>query len=280
MTPAAAPEVMPASQYCQRWREGAHSWRHVRDGGFDARRYEVAPLGEAGAKSYVVRHHYSHSYPAARLRYGLFEGDSLCGVLVLGVPMQASVLTNVFPRLEPFYESLELSRMVLADRVPANGETWFMGRAFRQAAREGVLGLVCFADPVGRIAHGRVVFPGHVGICYQAHNAAYLGRSTPRTLVVLPDGTTLSARARQKVVAQERGHEYVEQLLVRHGAPPLDDPDDPARWLARALATVGATRLRHAGCHRYGFRLGPAARRIPLRAPDAAAYPKRVDLAG
>lgn len=272
-------EVMPSSAWCQRWRDGTHSWRHVRDGGFDASRYEVAPLDESSAKSYVVRHHYSHSYPAARLRYGLFERDRLSGVLVLGVPMQASVLTNFFPRLEPFYESLELSRMVLADRVPANGETWFMGRAFRHAARAGVLGLVCFADPVGRMASGRLVFPGHVGICYQAHNAAYLGRSTPRTLVVLPDGTTLSARARQKVVAQERGHEYVEQLLVRHGARPLDGRDDPARWLAEALASVGATRLRHGGCHRYGFRLGPRARRIHLPAVPASAYPKTVDLA-
>ena len=271
-------EVMPSSQWCQRWRDGTHSWRHARDGGFDARRYEVAAVDEATAKGYVVRHHYSRSYPAARLRYGLFERDRLCGVLVLGVPMRASVLTNVFPRLEPFYESLELSRLVLADRVPANGETWFMARAFRLAARDGVLGLVCFADPVARIVGGRLVFPGHVGICYQAHNATYLGRSTPRTLVVLPDGTTLNARARQKVVAQERGHEYVEQLLVRHGAHPLDGRDDLARWLTEALTAVGATRLRHAGCHRYGFRLGPAARRIHL--PSASAYPKHVDLAG
>lgn len=273
-------EVMPSSEWCQRWRNGTHRWRHLREGGFDARRYEVAPVDEQAAKSYVVRHHYSRSYPAARLRYGLFERGRLCGVLVLGVPMQASVLTNVFPRLEPFYESLELSRLVLADRVPANGETWFMARAFRHAAREGVAGLVCFADPVGRIARGRLVFPGHVGVCYQAHNAVYLGRSTPRTLVVLPDGTTLSARARQKVVAQERGHEYVEQLLVRHGARPLDRYDDPARWLAEALTTVGATRLRHGGCHRYGFRLGAAARRIHLPVPNPSAYPKRVDLAG
>jgi hypothetical protein len=273
-------EVMPSSEWCQRWNLGTHSWRHTREGGFDPRRYAVAPLNEPSAKCYVEAHHYSHTYPAARLRYGLFERDRLSGVLVLGVPMRASVLTNVFPQLEPFYESLELSRMVLADRVPANGETWFMGRAFRLAARDGVRGLVCFADPVGRMAGGRLVFPGHVGICYQAHNAAYLGRSTPRTLVVLPDGTTLSARARQKVVAQERGHEYVEQLLVRHGARPLDCLDDPARWLAEALTTVGAGRLRHGGCHRYGFRLGREARRVQLKAVGGGQYPKRGDIAG
>ncbi|MGW5736270.1 MULTISPECIES: hypothetical protein [Streptomyces] len=33
------PEVATASSWCQRWRKHQHSWRHVRDGGFDARRY-------------------------------------------------------------------------------------------------------------------------------------------------------------------------------------------------------------------------------------------------
>ena len=36
--------------------------------------------------------------------------------------MQRRVLTAVFPDLEPYAESLELSRFVLADSVPANGE--------------------------------------------------------------------------------------------------------------------------------------------------------------
>lgn len=75
MTPV--PEVMPSSQWCQRWQDGVHSWRHVHDGGFDARRHEVAELDEATAKRYVVLHHYSHSYPAAALRYGLYRATPL-----------------------------------------------------------------------------------------------------------------------------------------------------------------------------------------------------------
>lgn len=67
--------------------------------------------------------HYFASYPAARLRFGLHDGPWLVGVAVLGVPMQGRVLTAVFPDLERYVESLGLSRFVLAESVPANGES-------------------------------------------------------------------------------------------------------------------------------------------------------------
>jgi hypothetical protein len=63
--------VSPASEWCQRWTGGRHSWRHRSQGGVDARRYEVGPVSDAAAKAFVVEHHYSHSYVAARLEYGL-----------------------------------------------------------------------------------------------------------------------------------------------------------------------------------------------------------------
>jgi hypothetical protein len=113
----------PASDLCQRWRSGGrHSWRRRSEGGFDARRYNVVPLAEADARTFVEVNHYSASYPAARLRFGLYDGPWLVGVAVLGVPMQRRVLTAVFPDLEPYAESLELSRFVLGESVPANGE--------------------------------------------------------------------------------------------------------------------------------------------------------------
>jgi hypothetical protein len=49
---------------CQRWADGGvPSWRRPEDGGFDARRYGVAAIGEAEAKGFVTRLHYSRSYP-------------------------------------------------------------------------------------------------------------------------------------------------------------------------------------------------------------------------
>ena len=47
--------------------------------------------------------------------------------------------------------------------------TRLIGQVFQLARREGVRGVVSFSDPVARRdATGRVVFPGHIGIVYQA----------------------------------------------------------------------------------------------------------------
>jgi hypothetical protein len=264
-------EVSPASQWCQRWRGRRHSWRHTSEGGFDPTRYVVEPISEDDARRWVQQHHYSGSYPAAARRYGLLDRDGrLRGVCVLGIPMSAAVLTNVFPDLEPMVESLELSRLVLADAVPANAETWFIARAFADAATHGVRGVVAFADPVPRLVSGRVVFPGHRGSLYLAANAAYLGRATPRTLTVLPSGAVLSARSAQKIRRDERGHAHVERQLVTFGARPRRAHENGGDWLTKALNDIGATRLRHRGNHRFAF---PIARTARLRSQIRIGFP-------
>jgi hypothetical protein len=271
--------VAPASDWCQRWNDRQHSWRHVAEGGFDQRRYEVAAIDEVTAKRYVVANHYSGTYPSALSRYGLFESDRLVGVLVLSAPSQAKVLTNVYPDLEPYYESKELGRLVLEDEVPGNGETFFIAQAFRLDADRGLRGVVSFADPVPRRVGGDMLFPGHIGTIYQAGNAEFLGRATARLLTLLPDGTTLNARARQKVVAGERGRQYTIDRLVEWGASSPARSTDMSRWLTSALAGVGATRLRHGGNFRYGFRVGRTKaekRRVRIAIP-AGPYPKQRD---
>ena len=197
---------------------------------------------------------------------------------MLSVPVRPAVLTRPFPELVPLRESLELGRFVLADAVPSNAESWFLARAFRLAAVEGVRGVVSFSDPVPRRdAAGRVVFPGHVGVIYQASNAHYAGRGTPRALLLLPDGRVLHERALAKVRALERGHAYVEEMLERFGAPPRRGAE-PAAWLRTALAAAGVRRVDHPGNHRYLFRLGDRAarRRVALGLPGWP-YPKHVD---
>jgi hypothetical protein len=171
------------------------------------------------------------------------------------------VLTNVFPDLEPITESAERCRLCLNDSVASNGETWFLAQVFAQAAARGLRGIVTFADPVPRLVAGRDLFPGHIGTIYQAKGAEYLGRSTPRTLTVLPDGQILSARAAQKVRAGEpssstRRHHHVETRLVALGARPRRGATTGAAWLNQALDDLAAVRLRHPGNHRYAFRLG------------------------
>lgn len=267
---------------CQRWHDRRPSWRHVRDGGFDRHRYQVAPIDEADAKRFIQRHHYAGTMPAALRRYGMLERDTqhLVGVAVFAVPVNTTVLTRPFPALEPHRQSMELSRFCLLDQVPGNGESWFLGQAFRLLHADGVRGIVSFSDPVPRWhLDGTVIMPGHVGIIYQATGAVYAGRGTARTLLLLPDGTSLNARSLQKVRALDQGHAYVERRLVAAGAPARPPTADPAVWLADALRAARVRRVRHGGAHRYLFRLGSARERRTIRIglPSVDTYPKLPD---
>lgn len=264
--------------HCQRWTERRPSWRRTSEGGFDASRYAVVPIPEDAARGFVLAHHYSAAYPAARLRFGLVDGAAgdLVGVAVLGVPMRREVLTIPFPTLEAYRESLELSRLVLLDQVPANAESWFVTRAFTLAADQGVRGVVMFSDPLPRSMYGELTMPGHVGTIYQACGFVYTGRATARTLTILPDGRVLPDRSAQKVRAGERGAAGVVARLVNLGARPL--AGDPAGWLRTELARIGARQVRHQGNHRYAVPLGDRAqRRRTGVALDALPYPKQPD---
>jgi hypothetical protein len=270
-------------QPCQRWREGRiQTWRRPGDGGFDAQKYGAAAISEREARAFVIAHHYSGSMPATLHRFGMFrlEQDkppALAGVAILSVPASRSVLTAVFPRLEPFRESCDLGRFVLAEHVESNGESWFLAEVRRLAAARGVRGIVSFSDPLPRTTiDGTQVKPGHIGLIYQVSSATYTGRGTPRTLLLLPNGTVFSPRAMQKIRAQERGHRYAEQLLISLGARVPRAGQAPSDWLAQALAEIGARRVRHPGNYRYAFRVGDRKQRAAVViAASPAPYPSR-----
>lgn len=103
----------------QRWRNGRARYRPAGEL-IRTSEYEVALIGEKEAKAFVVSHHYSRSYPAARWRVGLFRRGELAGVAVFSQPVQDTVLTNVFPTGSAL-DSVELGRFVLVDHVPGNG---------------------------------------------------------------------------------------------------------------------------------------------------------------
>lgn len=255
----------------QRWRRGRDSYRPPEEPICTAV-HEVAPIADDGtARTFVEEHHYSGTYPAARFRFGLYRRGQLAGVAVFSHPCSDKVLTNVFP--VPAVQAVELGRFVLLDEVEGNGETWFLARCFELLRRvrlpDGarLAGVVSFSDPMRRTsAHGAQVFGGHIGTIYQAHNGAYLGRGTARTLRLLPDGTVLSARALQKIRAGERGIDYAAGLLERAGAAPLGDAA-PRPWLATWLPRLTRT-VRHPGNHRYAWSFR---RSLPLR---GGAFPK------
>lgn len=253
----------------QRWRDRVGSYRPAREV-LTTSLYEVAAIhDDTTARNFVIQHHYAASYPAARRRFGLYEGPFLVGVAVFSHPMNDAVLGRL-PCAKD--EAVELGRLVLLDRVPANAESWFLARAFDLLRRTGFRGVVSFSDPMARTdASGKQVFGGHAGVCYQASNAVYVGRAGAKTQRLLPDGTVLSARALSKIRAQDQGHRYAEELLVRAGAAPRRG-EDPRQWVETWLPRV--TRVqRHPGNFTYLFGLDKATKR---HLPAGMAYPKLI----
>lgn len=297
---------MTVSDLCQRWHRKTPSWRHASAGGFDPARYAVSEIAEAHAQRFVADHHYLSGYPSARFRYGLLDrapraevsnaialdGHAawLVGVAVLGVPMNRPVLTNPFPGFTPYYQSIELSRLVLLDEVASNAESWFVEKVFRRAAAGGIRGVIAFSDPVPRPGpSGRLIMPGHVGTVYQALNGWYLGRSTPSSDLRLADGSDFSRRTRSKVTGRESGHRAVVNRLAalyrqQHGHDPAAFTDDTnaSNWLRQVLDGIGYTRVRHRGKHRYAFLLNAGDRRHPsdhIGLRRVSGYPKLPDAA-
>ena len=252
----------------QRWRERRDLYRPAGETIVTAH-YEVAPIpDDRTARSFIEQHHYSGCYVAARRRFGLYWGGLLVGVAVFSVPMQGAVLDRLpCPR----DVSVELGRFVLLDLVPANGESWFLARAFELLHREGFEGVVSFSDPLPRTsADGAVIFGGHVGTIYQATNAVYDGTNRPHTIRLLPDGTVISDRTIAKIRGREQGWRYASEQLVRAGAASLGEADDARAWLAEWLPRLTRT-ARHPGKHRYLFGLDRAVRRA---LPKSQPYPK------
>jgi hypothetical protein len=155
---------------CQRWTGRRDRYRPAGEP-FDPNAYEVAPIeGDEEARAFVLEHHYSGSYPAARFRYGLYSrfpdasGSCLAGVAVFSVPMQSSVTTNYFEGHA--LEHVELGRFVLRDEVAGNAESWTIARCLELLRREGITGVISFSDPSPRrLPDGRgdsvQIFAGH-----------------------------------------------------------------------------------------------------------------------
>jgi hypothetical protein len=256
--------------FVQRWRSRRDSYRPAGEV-IRPERYEVAELpGDREARAFVEAHHYSASYPAARLRFGLYERGELAGVAVLSVPMSAGVLA---PFGTAAGASVELGRFVLLDHVPGNGETWFLARVFRELRRRGVAGVVAFSDPVPRFTvEGRCFFPGHVGTIYQAHNARFLGRGDARTIRLLPDGRVLSARSLAKLRTGDRGWRYAAALLEVAGAPSCPTTDAARRAWVRRWVPELTRPMRHRGTLKYAWPLAPT---VARELPEGGPYPKR-----
>lgn len=235
---------------CQRWHTRRTSYRPPGEP-FDPRRHAVEIIPERDARQFVQTHHYSGSWPATRLSVGLMRrgrtGFALAGVAAFSVPMSNAVLQrHLGVGLD---HGVELGRFVLLNEVEGNGESWTAARAMRLARQTlGISRFLAFCDPLPRTDEaGVIVKRGHGGTVYRATNAQPAGRSSARTLWLLPTGAVLSDRAASKIRRAERGIDYALRQLVAAGAPPRARGESGEAYLARLRDTQVLRPLRHPG---------------------------------
>jgi hypothetical protein len=241
----------------------------------------VERLDERAARAFIVHHHYSKSFPAARLCVGLFRKQGLLlfelvGVAVLSHPCNEATLPAYLPGIHSVY-GIELGRFVLLQKEPRNSESWFIARVFGQLrqALPDVRAVLSFSDPMPRSRlDGTVFMPGHVGTIYQATNGRYLGRSSARTILLAPDGRVLHNRSLSKLLRGERGADGVAQQLLDMGCRPKRPGESAQSWLGRIRAAGELRSRRHMGNHAYAWSLD----RRDYALPQAfGPYPKKRD---
>ena len=251
----------------QRWRNRRDSYRPASEV-INTRAYEIAQTdSDRLVRDFIAQHHYLQTTPPARFRFCLYHREELIGVAVFGHPINDRSLTSTFGCTA--LEGVELSRLVLLDEVPSNGESFFAGYCLRKLKRMGLAGVVTFSDPMPRItAAGDLVKVGHVGTVYQALNSRYLGRSSPRSLRLLPDGSVLNDRTIQKLRVGEPGTRAIREALARLE---LRLPTGAVGPELTKLLDQHTRTVRHPGNLKYAWAFSRAAAR---HLPPVAPYPK------
>ena len=130
----------------------------------DKNRVVLRPINSSIAKDLIIKHHYSHTWPVAKLVLGLYVDEVLNAVIVYGhsaTPRMAASL--------PSKNYWELQRLFSFDWAGKNTESFLIAESIRYIKNnhKEIDCLVSFADPD----------QGHVGTIYQASNWLYCGVS-------------------------------------------------------------------------------------------------------
>jgi hypothetical protein len=266
----------------QRWRRGGESYRR-RGEEFAHQTYGVELLpDDTTPKAFIVQHHYSGSYPAARCRVGLYRTTKsrvpeLVGVAVFSVPARGCLKKRAGDA-----SGVELGRFVLLDDVPFPGETWFLKRAFGVLESElpDLQAVVSFSDPLKRTTDaGNVVMPGHVGTIYQAFNGRFVGRTKVEHLWFDRHGRLVAPRGLAKLRSADhhRGQEAFYRRMLDAGADPRLIGENGRDYINRVLREGPFRRVRHPGNLAYVWAIGAGKKRTRKSFPDPMPFVKAVE---
>ena len=127
--------------------------------------YTIKPITYQEAMDIVVANHYLHRRAPCSKAYGLIDKDNnIKGVVVYGVPPSSTLLKGICGDDEKS-NVYELTRLLIDDTVPKNGESYLIGNTIKLLDKEII---VSFSE----------IKQGHRGVVYQASNFIYCGLSS------------------------------------------------------------------------------------------------------
>ncbi len=187
--------------FSQRWLLGNDSYRPSQEP-IRVAEFTVETLAKPEAKKFVETHHYSHSFVYEIASFGLWRKcgcapSRLVGVASFATPSNPGSIRR-WAGLDDFHQGAELGRFVLLDEVGGNGESFFLSQALKllKAQRPELRVILSYSDPVPRLncETNTIRFRGHFGLIYQATNAVFLGRASPKTLFLTKNGEAIPNR--------------------------------------------------------------------------------------
>jgi len=129
--------------------------------------YSIKVIGAKEAKEYIKKNHYSHGcHNGPSPCFGLFDGESLIGVMMFATPCSENVRSSVFGK-EHKDSVTELHRLHILDVTPKNTESWFIARCLKllKEVKPQIKAVLSFSDST----------EGHDGTIYKATNAYRIG---------------------------------------------------------------------------------------------------------
>lgn len=130
--------------------------------------YSVKAIESKATYPFLLNIHYAKRIPSISYAFGLFEGDTLVGVVTYGTPPSSNLRNTLLKDNPDCTKVLELNRLCLLNNKP-NEASRLVGRSLRMLPSNYVI--VSFADTA----------QGHIGTVYKATNFTYVGLSAKRT---------------------------------------------------------------------------------------------------
>lgn len=127
---------------------------------------QVLPIKNEETAPWLLKKHYAKRMPQIMYAFGLYENESLIGVMTYGIPASPSLCMGICGK-EYSDKVLELNRICLENNEK-NQASYFVAKTLQLLPKPTIV--VSYADTA----------QGHVGYVYQASNFIYTGLSANR----------------------------------------------------------------------------------------------------